>query len=65
VAPLVTTVEVLSQVPAAGWSTIVIDNLTIKFFGQFFKWGLTQASRVGIQCCMPGVNLQTSKILFK
>ena len=64
-APLVTTVDVLAQDPAAGWSTMVIDNLTIKFFGQSFKYGFTQASRVGIQCCMPGVNLQTSKIFNK
>ena len=58
---LVTTVDVCGQLPAAGWSTIVIDNLITKFFGHLFRWSLIQASRVGIQCCMPGVDLHTSK----
>jgi hypothetical protein len=37
VAFFVTTVEVLPQVPAAGWSIIVIDNLIIKLSGHELK----------------------------
>ena len=59
------TVDVLSQLPAGAWSTIGMDNLTIKFFGNLFAWSRIQASRVGSQCRLVGVNLQTSKILFK
>jgi len=65
VAFFVTTVEVLPHVPAAGWSIIVIDNLIIKLSGHELKWSLIQASRVGIQCCTVGVNLQTAKIFSK
>ena len=65
VAAFVTTVEVLPQVPAAGWSIMVMDKRIIKFFGQLVKWSLIQASRVGIQCCTLGVNLQTAKIFFR
>jgi hypothetical protein len=37
VASFVTTVEVLPQVPAAGWLIIVIDNRIIKFLGHELK----------------------------
>ena len=43
------TVDVLSQLPAGAWSTIGMDNLTIKFFGNLFAWSRIQASRVGSQ----------------
>ena len=62
---LVETVEVLAQLLTGPWSTIGDENRTTKFAGAASIWSLIQASRVGIQCLLFGVNLQTSKILFK
>jgi hypothetical protein len=44
-----TTVDVCGQLAAAGWSTIGIENRITKFLGARARYGLTQASRVGIQ----------------
>ncbi len=49
VAPLVTTVEVLGQLPAAAWSIIGIENLIIKLSGARDTWSFIHASRVGNQ----------------
>ena len=64
-APDVTTVDVLAQEPAAGWSIMGMLNLMTKLSGHNFKKCLTQASRVGNQCLTEGVNLQTAKIFVK
>jgi hypothetical protein len=60
-----TTVDVCGQLAAAGWSIIGIENRINKLPGARFKYGLTQASRVGIQCWTPGVNFATLKILAR
>jgi hypothetical protein len=60
-----TTVDVCGQLAAAGWSTIGIENRITKFFGLRLIYGLTHASRVGIQCFTSGVSLATLKILAR
>ena len=62
----VTTVDVQGQKPGAGLSILCPDNLIIKFFGILSVFnGKNLASRVGSQCAVSGVCLQTSKIFFK
>ena len=60
-----TTVLVLGQEPAGSWLTIGMENLIVKFLGARDTWSMVHASRVGIQCLVSGVNLQTLKILFR
>ena len=64
--PAVTTVDVQAQKPGAGLSILCPDNLIIKFFGMLSEFnGKNLASRVGSQCLVSGVCLQTSNIFFK
>jgi len=56
----VETVEVFGQLMTGPWSTIGEENLITKLEGQLVRWSLIQASLVGIQCRLLGVNLQTS-----
>ena len=65
VAPAVTTVLVLSQPPAAGWSIIGMLNRITRLSGHSGRKCFTHASRVGIQCLVSGVSLQTEKILSR
>ena len=55
----------VNQEPAGSWLTIGMENLIVKFLGARDTWSLVHASRVGSQCLVSGVNLQTSKILFR
>ena len=64
-APDVTTVDVLAQEPAAGWSIMGMLNLITKLSGASGRKCFTQASRVGSQCLTEGVNLQTEKIFVR
>ena len=65
VAPAVTTVDVLSQLAGAAWSTIGAENLITKLSGRSGRKCFTHASRVGIQCLIEGVNLQTANIFVR
>ena len=65
VAPAVTTVDVLSQPPAAGWSIIGMLNRITRLSGHIGRKCFTHASRVGIQCLVSGVSLQTEKIFIR
>jgi len=65
VAPAVTTVDVLCQLPPAAWSIIGMLNRITKLSGHNFKKRLTHASRVGSQCLTEGLSLATAKIFIK
>ena len=64
-APDVTTVDVVDQLAGAAWSTIGALNLIVRLAGASGRKCLTHASRVGIQCLVSGVNLQTAKIFVR
>ena len=53
-----------SQAAGGGPSTLDPDNLIIKLVGTDAGGGKYALSCVGSQCRVPGVNLQTVKILF-
>ena len=59
----VTTVEVCSHALGAAPSTLAPDNLMIMLAGTAAGSGKYGRSCVGIQCCVSGVSLATSKIL--
>ena len=53
------------QLAGAAWSIIGALNLITKLSGLLSRWSFIHASRVGIQCLVPGVSRHTSYILFK
>ena len=61
----VDTVDVWGQLAIAGWSIIWPENLITRFAGASGRKCFTQASRVGIQCLVFGVNFATAKILSR
>jgi hypothetical protein len=60
-----TTVDVLAQLPEAGWSIIGIENRKVKLSGTALKYLLVHASRVGSQWLVSGVSLATANIFNK
>ena len=58
----VITVDTLGQLLIGAWSTFGTLNLIIKLSGHSGRKALIQASLVGIQCLVSGVNFATAKI---
>jgi len=65
VLPVVTTVDVVGQLAGAAWSTIGALNRITRLAGAIDMKCFTHASRVGNQCLVSGVNLQTAKIFMR
>ena len=59
------TVDELGQLAGAAWSTIGALNRITRLEGAIDMKCFTHASRVGNQCLVSGVNLQTAKIFMR